>query len=143
MLYKKWQKLEMILTQWHSCGISVLGPLLFLIYINDLLKCIKYSRTYHFVDDTNICYDKSLYTLANKVNHDLKNLSQWLKANKLCLNVKKTELVFWQKKKPLDHSVKFKSLSCWITFTLWHPVMGVTDFQQDLSWHMDTGLIIY
>ena len=89
---------------------SVLGPLLFLIYINDLHNCIKYSRTYHFADDTNMLYsDKSLYTLANKVNRDLKNLSQWLKANKLSLNVKKTELIiFWQKKKPLDHSVKFK-----------------------------------
>ena len=87
----------------------VLGPLLFLICINDLHKCLKYSRTYHFPDDTNIlCSDKSLYTLANKVNCDLKNLSQWLKANKLSLNVKKTELIFQQKKKPLDHNVKFK-----------------------------------
>ena len=55
---------------------SALGPLLFLIYINDLHNCIKYSRTYHFADDTNIlCSDKSLYTLANKVSHDFKNVS--------------------------------------------------------------------
>ena len=32
---------------------SVSGPLLFLIYINDLCKCVKYSETYHFADDTN------------------------------------------------------------------------------------------
>ena len=89
---------------------SVLGPLLFLIYINGLHNYIKYYRTYHFADDANIlCSDKSLCTLANKVNHDLKNLSQWLKANRLSLNVTETELiVFQQKKKPLDHSVKFK-----------------------------------
>ena len=88
---------------------SVLGPLLFLIYINDLHNCIKYSRTYHFADDTNIlCSDKSLYTLANKVNRDLKNLSQWLKANRLSY-VKKTEfIIFRQKKKSLDHNAKFK-----------------------------------
>ena len=47
---------------------SVLGPLLFLIYINDLCKCIKYSENYHFADDI----------LAERINFDLKNLSQWL-----------------------------------------------------------------
>ena len=86
---------------------SVVSLLLFLIYINDLHNCLKYSRTYHFADDTNIpCSDKSLYTLANKVNRDIKNLSQWLKANRLSLNVKKTELIIFlrQKKKPFDQT---------------------------------------
>ena len=45
--------------------------------------------------------------MAKNVNHELKNLS--LKANKFLLNVKKTELIiFQQKKKPLDHSVKIQ-----------------------------------
>ena len=43
------------------------------------------------------------------MNQDLKNLPQWLKANKLSLNVKKTELIiFHPKKTKLDYSVKFK-----------------------------------
>ena len=46
--------------------------------------------------------------MASRVDHDHKNLSQLLKANKLSLNVKKTELINFDQKKPLDHSVKFK-----------------------------------
>ena len=75
---------------------SVLGPLLFLFYINDLHNRIKYSRTYHLAGDTNIlCFDKSLYTLTNKVSRDLKNISQRLKAKKLFLNIKNPELVIF------------------------------------------------
>ena len=69
---------------------SVLEPLLFLLYINYLNKYIKNLRAYHFADDTNILLsNKSLELLAKQMNQDLKNLSQWLKANKLSLNVKK------------------------------------------------------
>ena len=71
--------------------VSVLGPLLFLNYINDLCKYVKYSETYHFADSTNMLQShSSLETLAMQMNLDLKNLSQWLKANKLSLNVTKT-----------------------------------------------------
>ena len=75
---------------------SVLGPLLFLIYINDLCKCVKYSEVYHFADDTNMLLSRSsLETLAKWMNFDLKNLSQWLKTNKLSFNVTKTELIIF------------------------------------------------
>ena len=87
---------------------SVLGPLLFFIYINDLCKCVKYSETYHFADDTNMLLShSSLETLAKRINSDLKNLSQWLKANKLSLNVTKTELIiFHSSSKKTDPSLK-------------------------------------
>ena len=82
----------------------------FLLYINDLNKSIKTLRAYHFADNTNILLsNESLELLAKKMNQNLKNLSQWLKANKLSLNVKKTDLIiFYPKNTKLDYSVKFK-----------------------------------
>ena len=60
---------------------SVLQPLLFLIYINDLNKFVKYSSVYHFADDNMLHSDISLNKLSKCMDVDLKNLSQWLKAN--------------------------------------------------------------
>ena len=83
---------------------SVLGPLLFLIYINDLYNCIKYCETFHFADDTHLLhFSVSLETICKKVNLDLKNITCWLRANKIPLNAGKTEfLIFKPKHKTLD-----------------------------------------
>ena len=89
---------------------SVLGPLLFLIYINDLHRSIRFSKTYHLADDTSIIQSNlSLERLSKQVNKDLSNLSNWLRANKLSLNVKKTKLVILRPRKlKIDHCFKFK-----------------------------------
>ena len=77
---------------------SVLGPILFLIYINDLHRCIKHSTTYHFADDTNLLHiSKDYKTLQRKVNYDLFSLHKWLTSNKISLNEAKTELVYFRK----------------------------------------------
>ena len=69
---------------------SVLGPLLFLIYINDLHLAMKHSRTIHFADDTSLkVVNKSLKLLNKHVNHDLSFMSQWLRANKISMHAKK------------------------------------------------------
>ena len=57
---------------------------------------IKYSETYHFADDANLSQSHSSHeNLAKRMNLDLKNLSQWLKGNKLSLNVTKIELIIF------------------------------------------------
>ena len=85
---------------------SVLGPLLFLIYINDLHMAIKFSETFHFADDTHLLhFAKTIGSLCSKINADLRTLTAWLNANKISLNASKTEFViFRSKSKPLTSS---------------------------------------
>ena len=75
------------------CGVpqgSVLGPLLFVLYINDICSCSNKLNFYLFADDTNILYaDKNLKLLEQVVNTKLHKLYVWLITNKLTLNVKK------------------------------------------------------
>ena len=76
---------------------SVLGPLLFLIYINDLPSSIKNSIVSLFADDTCLLSsDKNLESLNVKINDDLQALSNWLKSNKISLNATKTEVIIFR-----------------------------------------------
>ena len=92
-----------------KCGVpqgSTLGPLLFLLYINDLNFSLKKSIASHFADDTCITYaSKKMKSLETVLNQDLKLTSDWLKANRLSLNVDKTKLlIFKSKQKRLDNN---------------------------------------
>ena len=71
-----------------------LSPLLFLIYINDLPNSLRGTVPRMFADDTNLTLSaKKLKELKLALTPELNNLSCWLKANKLSLNVAKTELM--------------------------------------------------
>lgn len=71
---------------------SNLGPLLFLLYINDLPNCLDSSVPALFADDTNLSISgATTCEIEEKLEIDLNNVHQWLLVNKLTLNEKKTE----------------------------------------------------
>ena len=89
---------------------SVLGPLLFLIYINDFHNPIRFSQPLHFADDTCLLHiQKKVYKLKKSLNKDLKELSFWLNADKISLNVAKTEVILSKtKNKPYNTELRLK-----------------------------------
>jgi len=89
-------------TQPISYGVpqgSILGPLLFLIYINDLPFLIKSGSPILFADDSNIIYEAdNIAALNTSVNAELPKLDVWFATNKLSVNVKKTKYVIFHPK---------------------------------------------
>ena len=95
-----------------SCGVpqgSALGPLLFIIYTNDLPNALTFSKCIFFADDTTLFYSsKNLHTLYNNIALDLNDLSEWFKANKLSPNVSKTNYITMQNTNEIsiNHTLK-------------------------------------
>ena len=90
---------------------SVLGPLLFLLYVNDIANSSKHLSFYLFADDTSIIYaNKNLHNLEQIVNSELSNVSDWLLANKLTLNFKKSNYVLFRpRQKCLTYNPSIKA----------------------------------
>ncbi len=80
-----------------TCGVtqgSNLGPILFLIYINDLPNCLNHAIPRMLADDTSISYSANTTgEIQNVINSELKKLDNWLITNRLCLNIIKTEFM--------------------------------------------------
>ena len=89
-----------------TCGVpqgSILGPLLFLLYINELPNVSNILDAIMFADDTNRFYSHhNIKELLATVNKELQKLGDWFTSNKLSLNIKKTKYTFFHKNSVRD-----------------------------------------
>jgi len=115
---------------------SILGPLLFIIYINDLPAVLQNCNSIIFADDTNLfSASRNINQLYKNVNKDLEHVSNWFKANKLSLNLDKTVFIVFGKRgfqipqnleiKIEDHIIELKHCTKFLGVTLdrylnWH-----------------------
>jgi hypothetical protein len=96
---------------------SILGPLLFLIYVNDLpLQITLNSKTVLFADDTtNIISSSNLNELKAALCQSLHDLHLWFSANLLSLNINKTGVLYFKNNKSADNSLIIKYMNNTIT----------------------------
>ena len=106
---------------WGSQG-SILGPILFNVFINDLFLSIKETDIYNFADDTTLyARGKELYTISFKLELETNTAIQWLKDNEMVANPSNFQPMFLSKystlnktcllmEKPLNHQIKLNYL---------------------------------
>ena len=78
---------------------SVLGPILFLIYINDIVDCSNFNATLYADDSVLTLAHKNINTLQSNLSIEIPKINSWLIANQLSLNVNKTKFLYFGKSK--------------------------------------------
>ena len=103
---------------------SILGPLLFLVFVNSLPKVVTTSSIYMFADDTKIMSSNPM-----ELQEDLNRFVQWCDQNKMEINVEKTHLMMFRG----DASQKFRMKNVNLQTSPFERDLGVV-ISEDLSW---------
>ena len=120
-----------------SCGVpqgSILGPLLFILYINDLCHVATRCFLMLFADDSNLFYTgDDLEALNREINEELGNILFWLEVNKLSLNVNKTHYIIFRSRNIATQDVHINVKNVTIDKVEYTKFLGVI-IDEKLSW---------
>ena len=120
---------------------SYLGPLLFLLFCNDLRLHLTYLSCIQFTDDTTLYTSgKKIRLLECEINHDLETISDWFKANKLTLNIDKTVCMIFPPNKTTVSNIHIKILDQVIPTCTQTKFLGLW-LDSNLSWDKHLSVI--